>query len=263
VTDAVDTLDSFRAYKATGDRALRNQIVEDHRWIAVSCARRFRDRGEPLDDLIQVGMLGLVKAVERFDPENGTPFAGYAVPTVTGEIRRHFRDATWAVHVPRRMKEVSQLLPAATERLRERIGRHPNLEELAAELRVPVDDVISALEASAAYRTSTLAPVRAGEQGGGFEPGSDDVELARAEARLAVEKLLAALPPRERTILTLRFFEEKSQAEIAEVVGTSQVHVSRLIRAALAALREHVEDAGGIEGLDPANVLAAKGGSES
>jgi RNA polymerase sigma-B factor len=263
VSEPGDVLESFRAYRATGDRGLRNQLVEEHRWIAVNCARRFRDRGEPLDDLIQVGMLGLVKAVERFDPDNGTPFAGYAMPTVTGEIRRHFRDATWAVHVPRRMKEVSQLLPSAMERLRERNGRHPNLEEIADELRVPVDDVISALEASAAYRTSSLAPVRAGEQGGGFEPGGDDAELARAEARLAVERLLAALPPRERTILTLRFFEEKSQAEIAEVVGTSQVHVSRLIRAALASLREHVEDQGDLEPPDQASALAAKGGSGS
>jgi len=262
VTDATD-VESFRAYKATGDRGLRNRLVEEHRWIAVSCARRFRDRGEPLDDLIQVGMLGLVKAVERFDPDNGTPFAGYAVPTVTGEIRRHFRDATWAVHVPRRMKEVSQLLPSATERLRERNGRHPNLDELAAELRVPVDDVISALEASAAYRTSSLAPARPGEHGGGFEPGGDDVELVRAEARLAVEKLLGLLPPRERTILTLRFFEEKSQAEIAEVVGTSQVHVSRLIRAALASLREHVEQADDLGVQDLASVLAVEGGTGS
>lgn len=263
MSEPLDTSESFRAYQATGDRRLRNQLVEDHRWIAVTCARRFRDRGEPLDDLIQVGMLGLVKAVERFDPDNGTPFAGYAVPTVTGEIRRHFRDATWAVHVPRRMKEVSQLLPPAMERLRERNGRHPNLDELAAELRVPVDDVINALEASAAYRTSSLTPVRAGERGGGLDPGTDDVELARAEARLAVEKLLATLPPRERTILTLRFFEEKSQAEIAEVVGTSQVHVSRLIRAALATLREHVADEGDLQLLEQTSAVAAKGGSES
>lgn len=258
MTDASDSLDQFREYRATGDRRIRNQIVEDHRWIAVSCARRFRDRGEPVDDLIQVGMLGLVKAVERFDPENGTPFAGYAMPTVTGEIRRHFRDATWAVHVPRRMKEVSQLLPAATEKLRERNGRHPSLDELAAELRVSVDEVISALEASAAYRTASLTPMRSGERSSGLDPGVDDAELARTEARLAVERLLATLPPRERTILTLRFFEEKSQAEIAAVVGTSQVHVSRLIRAALASLREHVEEDGALDALESAHA-AGKG----
>jgi RNA polymerase sigma-B factor len=158
------------------------------------------------------------------------------------------------------MKEVSQLLPPAMERLRERNGRHPSLDELAAELRVPVDDVISALEASAAYRTTSLTPMRAGERAGGLDPGEDDVEVARAEARIAVEKLLATLPPRERTILTLRFFDEKSQAEIAEVVGTSQVHVSRLIRAALAALREHVDDID-LEEVDEASELSAKGGS--
>lgn len=263
MSEATDTPDLFREYQSSGDRRIRNRIVEEHRWIAVSCARRFRDRGEPLDDLIQVGMLGLVKAVERFDPDNGTPFAGYAVPTVTGEIRRHFRDATWAVHVPRRMKEVSQLLPAAMERLRERNGRHPRIDELAAELRVPVDEVISAMEASAAYRTASLAPSRSGERTGGQDPGSDDVELARAEARLAVEKLLEMLPPRERTILTLRFFEEKSQAEIAEVVGTSQVHVSRLIRAALASLRGHVEEHGDLEAADTTPAVASKGESAS
>lgn len=231
-----EVLEAFRKYQATGDRRLRNELVEQHRGIAVACAKRFRDRGEPLDDLVQVGLLGLVKAVERFDADNGTPFAGFAVPTITGELRRHFRDATWSVHVPRRMKEVAGSIAPAAERLRERLGRHPTVDELAAELQVSPEDVISGMEASAAYKTSAL-PSERSDGRPAHEPGSPDIEFDRAEARLAVSRMMATLPERERTILYLRFFEEKSQSEIAAVVGTSQVHVSRLIRATLSTLR--------------------------
>ena len=236
-----ETVDAFRRYRMSGDRQLRNSIVESYRWIATSCAQKFRDRGEPLDDLIQVGLLGLVKAVERFDPANGTPFPGFALPTVTGELRRHFRDTTWSVHVPRRMKEVSALLTPTAERLRERLGRHPTVDELAAELDVSVEDVLGGMEASSAYRSSSLHT--SGGSAGPFvrEPGEDDAGLDLAEARLAVEGLLGTLPDRERTILHLRFFEEKTQSEIASIVGTSQVHVSRLIRASLHSLRLRAE----------------------
>lgn len=238
-----EALEAFRQYKATGDRRLRNRLVELHRGLAVGCAQRFRARGEPLEDLVQVGMLGLVKAVERFDADRGTPFAGFAVPTITGELRRHFRDATWSVHVPRRMKEIVGQLGPATDRMRERLGRHPTVDELAAELGLNAEDVIGAMEAGAAYRTSSLHSSRpADAELPERDPGALDAQLERAEARLAVEKLLATLPKRERTILTLRFFGDKSQAEIAEAVGTSQVHVSRLIRASLAALRRYVNE---------------------
>ena len=144
MSDAEDT-EAFIRFRASGDRKVRNQLVESYRWLAIACAHRFRDRGEPIEDLIQVGMLGLVKAVERFDPANGTPFPGYAVPTITGELRRHFRDTTWSLHVPRRMKELAALVSPASERLRERLKRHPTVAEVAEELRVSVDDVIGHL----------------------------------------------------------------------------------------------------------------------
>ena len=238
MTDA-ETIAAFRRYRETGDPRVRNAILEEHRWIANASARRFRDRGESSEDLAQVGLLGLLKAVERFEPDHGTPFSGFAWPTVMGELRRHFRDATWAVHVPRRMKEISLSLAPSAERLRERLGRHPTVDELAAELRVSVEDVISAMEASAGYRASSLQSTGTTGQPFVRERGEDDPQLDVTETRMAIESMLSSLPERERTILYLRFFEEKTQSEIAAVVGTSQVHVSRLIKASLATLRGH------------------------
>lgn len=233
----------FRQFRDTDDRPIRNKLVEHYEWIARTCAHRFRDRGEPLDDLIQVGLLGLVKAVIRFDPENGTPFPGFAIPTVTGELRRHFRDTTWAVHVPRRMKEMAAAIGPARELLQERLGRHPTLQEIATELRVEVEDVIGGMEASSGYRAGSIHSDR---DGGPMQFGAEDEKLGQTEAQLAVERLLATLPEREQTILRLRFMEDKSQAEIAEVVSISQVHVSRLIRSALTSLRRHLPDDGEI-----------------
>jgi len=240
VTDA-EALESFERYRATGDRKLRNAIVEAHRWIATTCAQRFRERGEPFDDLVQVGLLGLVKAVERFDPTKGVPFAGFAMPTVTGELRRHFRDTTWSVHVPRRMKELSALIGPAGERLRERLGRHATVAELADELQTSVEDVLAAMEASSAYRATSLHVGGSSDASYTREPGEDDAGLGLAETRIALDGLLRSLPARERQILELRFLEDKTQAEIAAIVGTSQVHVSRLIRASLISLR-HIAD---------------------
>jgi RNA polymerase sigma-B factor len=241
-----ETLEAFRSFRASGDRRQRNELVERHRGLAVAAARRFRDRGEPLDDLTQVAMLGLVKAVERFDPDHGTPFAGFAMPTMLGEIRRHFRDATWSVHVPRRLKDVAGAIGPATERLRERYGRHPNLDEMAQELQMSVEDVIAGMEASAAYRASSLWSERS-EKTIVREPEAEASEFEQADARVALERLIHTLPDRERTILYLRFYEEKSQSDIAAVVGTSQVHVSRLIRASLTALRASC----GVDDLSP------------
>jgi len=233
----------FRQFRATEDRSVRNRLVEHYEWIARTCAHRFRDRGEPLDDLIQVGLLGLVKAVTRFDPENGTPFPGFAIPTVTGELRRHFRDTTWSVHVPRRMKEMAAAIGPARELLQERLGRHPTLQEIATELRVEVEDVIGGMEASSGYRAGSIHSDR---EGGPLQFGGEDERIGQTEAHLAVERLLSTLPEREQTILRLRFMEDKSQAEIAEVISISQVHVSRLIRSALLSLRQHLPDDGEI-----------------
>jgi RNA polymerase sigma-B factor len=237
--DEGEVREEFRAYRRTGDRATRDRLIEQHIGLARHCARRFADRGEPLDDLSQVAMVGLMKAVERYDPDAGTPFAGYAVPTILGELRRYFRDATWAVHVPRRAKDLHVRLSPAIEALQHRLGRSPTPAELADELGVSIDDVLEASEASAAYRPHTLdAP--AGDHGGVLlerlasgAPGQEAVDV-----KLLLAQVMEGLPERERTILQLRFVDELSQAEIAQRVGISQMHVSRLLRRTLAALKE-------------------------
>ena len=184
-------------------------------------------------------MVGLMKAVERYDPEAGTPFAGYAVPTILGELRRYFRDATWAVHVPRKAKDLHVRLSPTVEALQHRLGRSPTPAELAEELGVGVDDVLEASEASAAYRPHTLDGP-GGERGGALaerlaspQPGHEAVD-----AKVLLAQIMEGLPDRERTILELRFVDELSQAEIAQRVGISQMHVSRLLRRTLATLKE-------------------------
>ncbi len=231
--------EEFRTYKRTGDRSIRDELIEQHIGLARHCARRFADRGEPLDDLSQVAMVGLMKAVERYDPEAGTPFAGYAVPTILGELRRYFRDATWAVHVPRKAKDLHVRLSPTVEALQHRLGRSPTPAELAEELGVGIDDVLEASEASAAYRPHTLDGP-GGERGGALaerlaspQQGHDAVD-----ARVLLAQIMEGLPDRERTILQLRFVDELSQAEIAQRVGISQMHVSRLLRRTLATLKE-------------------------
>jgi RNA polymerase sigma-B factor len=231
----------FLTFAATRDPALRDELVLDHRWIAVQVARRFRDRGEPLDDLVQVASVGLVKAVERFDPEQGASFVGFAMPTVLGEVRRYFRDATWGTRVPRRAKELSLAVGKATATLEQQLGRSPRIRELAEHLEVTEDAVLEAIEAQAAYRAAPL--VTRGSDGSptALDPtGEGEAELDTAADRHALRQLLAVLPARERHILYLRYFENMSQSEIAGVVGTSQVHVSRLLRASLERLRESV-----------------------
>lgn len=204
--------------------------------IAQACARRFADRGEPLDDLVQVAMLGLVKAVDRFDPEQGVPFAGFAVPTVTGELRRHFRDATWAVHVPRRAKDLHVRMPATVERLTAALGRPPTPAQLADDLGCSVDDVVDALDAGAAYRSTSMDTPEGAHAAGRADLGRPNG--LGSDDRVLLEQLITTLPERERKIVWLRFFEDLSQSEIAERVGTSQVHVSRLLRQTLRDLRE-------------------------
>jgi RNA polymerase sigma-B factor len=236
-------LERFRDYRRSGDRSLRNELVEDHRWIAIRCARRFERRGEPLDDLVQVAQLGVLKAVERFDPEHGAAFPSFAMPTVMGELRRHFRDRTWSVGVPRRLKELHVSLARAVEHLGQTLGRQPKVEELASELGVSVDEILEALDAGAAYRAAPLS--RPDDNDEEREPaalGEEDVGLADADLRLAARRLIATLPQRERTIVYLRFFGGLTQQEIAERLGMSQVHVSRLLRQCLARLRSELED---------------------
>lgn len=233
----------FRTLRQNDDPRLREAIIVEHAWIARSVARRFDQRGEAYDDLVQVASLGLVKAVDRFDPELGTNFVSFAMPTVVGEVRRYFRDHTWSVRVPRSAKEMKPRITKAIEHLQHELSRSPSVSEIAAHLRLDVDVVLEAMEASAAYRTSSLdAPARGGEQAPESHRGlaQDDRELARMVDATAIRQLLETLPGRSRMILYLRFFEHMSQAEIAEHVGTSQVHVGRLLKAGLEQLRGQI-----------------------
>jgi RNA polymerase sigma-B factor len=236
-------LEQFRTYRDTGDRSIRNALIEEHRWIGVRGARRFEGRGEPLDDLIQVAMFGVLKAVERFDPDRGVAFPAFAMPTVVGELRRHFRDHTWSVRVPRRLKELHVSVGRAVEELRTAHARQPTVDELARHLHVTTDEMLEALEAGAAYRAG---PITAGDDGESErEPmalGENDDELVHADDRMAVRRLLGTLAPRERTIVYLRFFGELTQQEIGERLGMSQVHVSRLLRQSLQQLRSGFGD---------------------
>lgn len=211
-------------------------------------ARRFRDRGESHDDLVQVGTIGLIKAVDRFDPERGVEFSTYATPTIVGEIKRHFRDRGWAIRVPRRLQEMRLALTRATAELTQSTGRSPTVRELAAHLGVSEDEVLEGLESAQAYATASL-------DSGSDDPdapaladtlGADDAALEGVEYRESLRPLLAALPERERRIIVLRFFRNMTQSQIAEEVGISQMHVSRLLARSLAQLRTGLlaEDAG-------------------
>jgi RNA polymerase sigma-B factor len=254
-------LEKFRVYRNSRDRRIRNELVEEHRWIAHVAVRRFANRGEPLDDLLQVALLGVLKAVERFDPEYGSSFATFALPTITGELRRHFRDATWALRVSRRAKEMHLALAGAIEPLTHQLGRPPRLDELAAALGASVDDLVEAMEAGNAYRTSPLTH-RSAEDGATEDLRAvavDDEGLASADTRVAVRALVSELPERERRIVYLRFFGDLTQTEIAERVGVSQVHVSRLLRSTLDSLRQQLESPTPHHAGDGGRPLAAHG----
>ena len=232
----------FRRYRSSGDRALRNELVERHRWLAIHCAKQFADKGEPFDDLVQVAMLGVLKAVERFDPDYGAAFATFAVPTITGELRRHFRDTTWAVHVPRRARDLQHTVRRATDELGHILGRSPTVAEIAEHAGVTSEDVLDALEASRCYRNSPLASGSDGDDVEIRALGEEDRGLDGVDASATVEQLLQVLGPRERRIVELRFVHGYTQSRIAELVGVSQVQVSRLLRASLATMRASLAD---------------------
>jgi RNA polymerase sigma-B factor len=234
--------EAFRQYRASGDRSIRNRLIEEHRWLAVHCARRFAGKGEPLDDLIQVAMLGVLKAVERFDPDYGATFATFAVPTITGELRRHFRDTTWAVHVPRRARDLQHTVKVAVNELSQALGRSPTADEVAEHTGVAVEEVLDALEAARCYRKTPLATPGDDDEDDVDSLGRDDPALDAVDARMTVERLLRELPARERRIVELRYLSGLSQSQIGEIVGVSQVQVSRLLRASLARMNLSMVD---------------------
>ena len=220
---------------------IRDEAVELHLPLAEHLARRFSHRGEPHEDLVQVATIGLIKAVDRFEVERGLEFSTYATPTIVGEIKRHFRDKTWAVRVPRRLQELRLAMTRATADLSQSLGRSPTVKELAERLGVGEDDVIEALEAGGAYSTVPLDADNDDDGPGaslGDTLGSEDAAFETVENLESLKPLLAGLPPRERRILMLRFFDNKTQSEIATELGISQMHVSRLLARTLERLRE-------------------------
>ena len=239
------TAELFQAMagSAKGDAAhgqARDGLVALHMPLVEHLARRFRNRGEPYDDLVQVATIGLIKAVDRFDSDRGVEFSTYATPTILGEIKRYFRDKGWAIRVPRRLQELRLSLTAATAELTQQLGRAPTVAELAARLQLPPDLVIEGLESANAYNTLSLDAPDQNEADAttvldGL--GGDDEALESVEYRESLKPLLAQLETREKRILTLRFFRGMTQSQIAEEIGISQMHVSRLLARTLTELR--------------------------
>ncbi len=225
---------------APGRAALRELLVRLNLPLVEHLARRFGNRGEPLDDLTQVGMIGLLKAIDRFEPERGVEFSTYATPTVVGEIKRHFRDRGWSIRVPRRLQEMRLELSSVTAELTQQLGRSPTVAELAEKLNVDQDAVLEGLESANAYSTLSLdAPDTREDLGATMVEalGIDDEALGHVEYRESLKPLLAELDPRDRKILLLRFFHGMTQSQIATEIGMSQMHVSRLLSRTLARLR--------------------------
>jgi RNA polymerase sigma-B factor len=237
----IDDLRLFRKFTATRKRQLRNQLVERHMGLAAHIAKRYSPPGRRDDDLRQVAMIGLVKAVDRFDPEYGAAFSSFAGRTIEGELKRHFRDASWSVKVPRSAKELHLLVRNATTGLEQRNGKSPSVDDLATHLQIDRDDVLRGLAASAASSVGTI-------DGGNSDDdmptdrqaalAADDGLFEHAENVHLLTRLVADLPERQQEIIRLRFFEEKSQIEIAERVGVSQMHVSRLLKKSFGEMRE-------------------------
>ncbi|MEA2404540.1 MAG: polymerase sigma-B factor [Thermoleophilaceae bacterium] len=228
-------------YHHHGDLSARDELVERFLPLARQLARRYQRGNEPLDDLVQVACIGLVKAVDRFDPDRGTAFSSYAVPTILGELKRYFRDAGWAVHVPRGMQERVMNVNQAVTRLSRDLGRAPTPHEIAEVVGENVEQVLEALEAAIAYDAVSLDTPRSSDEGAGDTyadtVGAVDERFELVEYTTAIAPTVRALPERDRLVLKLRFEDDLTQLEIAERIGVSQMHVSRLIRRALTRLR--------------------------
>ena len=242
----MSTNELFEELRGTSAADLRDYLVERHEGLVRHVARDYLSSGESHEDIVSVGHLGLVHAVDRFDPERGTKFATFAVPTIKGEIRRYFRDHTWGVRVPRRIQELSMRARKVGEQLSQQRGHAPTYGELAAELGVTEEDVIEAIEVGRQYELlsiDTMGPEGPGEEGlspaervGGLDPG-----IEQLGERDQVRRALGHLPERERVIVFMRFFRDMSQQEVGDRLGISQMHVSRLQHRALAKLRHHME----------------------
>jgi RNA polymerase sigma-B factor len=236
-----DITSLLQRYHRQGDQRARDEAIEASLPLVRSIARRFAGRGEPLEDLIQVGTIGLIKAVDRFDPSRGFAFTTYATPTVVGEIKRHFRDHGWDVRVPRALQELIVRIPKEKERLTRELGRPPTLAELAAGLGVVDELLLEAMQATTAYNADVVNRGTAADDEGSVELldvlGRVDEGYDRCEERTLLREGMAALDERERRVLILRFTHDWTQSEIAQEIGHSQMHVSRIVRGAIEKMR--------------------------
>jgi RNA polymerase sigma-B factor len=233
----------LRRYHVQGDMAARDELIERSMPLVRSLARRYANRGEQLDDLVQIGAIGLIKAIDRFDVDRGFELTTYATPNIIGEIKRHFRDKGWSVRVPRGLQELNVRLTRLVEQLTVELGRSPTIAELAQSADVDEEQVLEALESGRAYTSVSLSG-GADEDGGELDPleaiGSEEPAYAVSEDRALLAPGFRALDERERSILHLRFFEGLTQSQIAAQVGISQMHVSRLIRRSLEKIRAEI-----------------------
>lgn len=245
--DKVRTRELFSLYKDKGDEAARDELIMSHLNLVRFLASKFKNRGEPLDDLIQVGTIGLIKAIDRFDPSRGLEFTTYATPTILGEIKRHFRDKGWSIRVPRRLQELSAKVNQATDELTKELQRSPSTEEVAAKLGVSVDEVLEAMESSGAYSSVPLEAGSSDEEDGPAiidHYASVDENLAASDDRMVIEDTIRDFSPREREVIRMRFVEGLTQVEIARRLGVSQVQVSRLLRRTLKKVQDKIDPEG-------------------
>ena len=246
--DKEKTHELFRRYKEEGDVEAREKLVMSHMNLVRFLANKFKNRGEPLDDLIQVGYLGLLKAIDRFDPSRGLEFTTYATPTIMGEIKRHFRDKGWSVRVPRRLQELSAKVNQATDVLTTELQRSPKIEEIAEYLDASVDEVLEAMESSSAYSSVPLEGT--GNNDNDDAPSvldryaTEDSALNCTDDRWIIEEALKGFSPREREVIDRRFLQGMTQIEIAEQLGISQVQVSRLLRRTLKKIQDKIDPEG-------------------
>jgi RNA polymerase sigma-B factor len=243
--------DLFVRYHCEGDPQAREQLVERFLPLARQLARRYQRASEPLDDLLQVASLGLIKAIDRFDLERDIAFSSYAVPTILGEIKRYFRDRTWAVRVPRDLQELSLRVDRAVGELSEELHRQPSVSEIGAAVGADAEGVLEALQAGGAYRAVSFdAPRPGGDEDVttiADSVGIDEHGFDRAEERATLDTLMSMVTPRERDVLRMRFEQDMTQAEIGAVIGVSQMQVSRIIRQAIARLRAAAERPSGAQ----------------
>ncbi|MFC0509234.1 SigB/SigF/SigG family RNA polymerase sigma factor [Micromonospora costi] len=243
---ATDLLHAMAALPANHPSrpALRDKAIEAWLPLANHLAHRYSGRGEPTDDLAQTAAVGLIKAIDKFDPARGVDFAGYAIPTIIGELKRHFRDRTWDIRVPRRLQELRLAISDANSSLLQTLGRSPTVADIAAHLKITEEEVLEGLEGARAYNAVSLStPTGDGDRATelGDMLGGEDGEFELAELRVALGPALATLDEREQKILTLRFYGNLTQSQIAEQIGVSQMHVSRLLARALTKLRGQLD----------------------